>query len=505
MIRTNIVKSICRLKLTLLAQLVLCAVTMVTASAENQSARSTPASLELWEFTAPWCVHCENMTPVVRKLAKQGVPVRQIPIDEYRSLAEQAEVTRLPCFLLVSNGQIIDRKVGLSSEGDLLALYKKHLLHNGIARAKPTNPTIIRGQQAAPRPFSRLGSAITSLADRLSPPPAPFAAIESPLLSASTAPIASIPRTPTTVATAIDLVKTDTEDPVTKALNATVLLRIEDPQGVSLGTGTIVDIHENEALVLTCGHIFRDSEGKGAITCDLQGQHSRKDVPGQLISYDLKRDIGLVSLRAGQNIQPIQIAGPGYQAREREGVFAIGCSQGAAATVIRNQIIAVNRYNGPANLVVGGRPINGRSGGGLFSQSGRLIGVCNAADTEEDEGLYAALGPIQAELDDAGLDFVYRRASPTNRPFTGLAAAEVNPPSSDSIRPSEGPVSDAEVICIVRPKASGDDAGKAYVLDKPSAELLSQLSKELSKRGAHQFTGSQQPRVRPHSVESQLP
>ena len=48
-------------------------------------------------------------------------------------------------------------------------------------------------------------------------------------------------------------------------------------------------------------------------------------------------------------------------------------------------------------------PQVGRSGGGLFTADGLVIGVCSAADRQQHEGLYASLGAIHAELEHAGL------------------------------------------------------------------------------------------------------
>ena len=53
------------------------------------------------------------------------------------------------------------------------------------------------------------------------------------------------------------------------ALQATVRVRVTDPDGTSKGTGTIIDLHGDEALILTCGHIFRASQGSGQIEVDL--------------------------------------------------------------------------------------------------------------------------------------------------------------------------------------------------------------------------------------------
>lgn len=491
---------------------------------------------ELWEFTAPWCASCESMNPVVQQLADEGTPIRQIPFDDYRELAKQANVTSLPCFLVVSNGKILNRKTGAATKRELQSLYQSAA--NRQPDPQRSAPTVIRGQQAPPRPFGRISEALNSLTGRVGgnrdsvafpsrphagqiPTPRFLATAETPRLHPDFDPIATASTIPPLAATPLAPLATPSQasprefpnrsappltpkmtrgaDPVRQAMDATVRIRVEDPDGVSLGTGTIIHLHEDEALVLTCGHIFRDSAGKGAIYCDLQSTGSPQRVPARLVRYDLQRDIGLISFRPGHPVQPAQVLGPGYTPRVGEPVFAIGCNQGAAATVIENEILNVNRYHGPANLVVGGRPIDGRSGGGLFSRSGALIGICNAADPEADEGLYAALGPIHAVLDASGLDFVYQNSTPdtvplashtTTAPRNTAAVPESVDPNSASL--TDGP-GETEVICIVRPKNSRNDPGKAYVLDRPSKELLGKLSEELGKRGPHQFTDARLP------------
>src|SRR6185369_6092068 len=56
-----------------------------------------------------------------------------------------------------------------------------------------------------------------------------------------------------------------------RLLAATVRIKIDDGGSQSVGSGTIIDSRSGEALVLTCGHIFRDSGGKRPITVDLFG------------------------------------------------------------------------------------------------------------------------------------------------------------------------------------------------------------------------------------------
>ena len=50
----------------------------------------------------------------------------------------------------------------------------------------------------------------------------------------------------------------------------------------------------------------------------------------------------------------------------------------------------MNKFQGAPNLTVAGQPVQGRSGGGLFSSEGYVIGVCNARDPQEQQGLFAA-------------------------------------------------------------------------------------------------------------------
>ena len=81
----------------------------------------------------------------------------------------------------------------------------------------------------------------------------------------------------------------------------------------------------------------------------------------------------------------------------------VGCSGGDDPTARGSRITAIDKFVGSPNLQVAGQPEQGRSGGGLFTSSGLVIGVCNAADPTDDEGLYAALTAVHAELDRAGL------------------------------------------------------------------------------------------------------
>ena len=154
--------------------------------------------------------------------------------------------------------------------------------------------------------------------------------------------------------------------------------------------GTVVDVHGEEALVLTCGHLFRESQGKGRILIDRFDATVVQPTTGSVISYDLDLDVALVTMKLTRPIQTAKLAPAEYKAQKSEGVFSIGCNHGEAPTVMNGEVNQIDRYLGPPNITASGRPVDGRSGGGLFNRAGQLIGVCNAADPEFDEGIYAA-------------------------------------------------------------------------------------------------------------------
>jgi S1-C subfamily serine protease len=190
----------------------------------------------------------------------------------------------------------------------------------------------------------------------------------------------------------------------------------------SWGTGTVIDCRQGEALILTCGHIFRDSEGQGRIEVDLFAADGPRGVAGQVVCWDLRRDLALVSIFTDAPLEAVRVGTADRRVQPGESVVTVGCNGGADPTIHQSRITAVDKYLGPANVQVAGQPVQGRSGGGLFAIDGTLIGVCNAADPADNEGLFAALPAIHEQLEEAGLAFVYRNVYPSGG-LDGLAAA----------------------------------------------------------------------------------
>lgn len=507
---------------------------------------------QLYHFTSEACPACRQVEPTVAELESRGVPIVHVDANQRREWTQQANVTALPTFIVVSNGHEVGRLVGVVPFRELSELYLRAVDDGTRARpsdstptqatpARPSQPqradavarrtppphppgvpsaTTVRGQNRQQiRPAGRLAKALGGLTASTSQgvrcdrcegecqcQPGTSCqingscSVSEPTRAATTRQKSTKIR-PASFAAPIPVNgRRPTRDlgvvPVDSAIAATVRLKIVDELGQSFGTGTIIDVHKKEALVLTCGHIFRDSEGNGRILCDSFADGATPGIVGKLISYDLRRDIGLVSFRPGVSVHPVPVGGVGQRPKDGEAVFSVGCNRGADPTVIENEIIAVNRYHGPPNLVVGGRPVDGRSGGGLFDAQGTLIGVCNAADPEYDEGLYAALGNVHAELDSVGLGFVYRKQQSSFAAATNTFTT-TSPPSEQAFESGVPPrrfeaKSTPELIASLR---SRDDPNTRteIVIERPSPELLNQLTLEANRRGPHRQTQLQVP------------
>ena len=70
----------------------------------------------LIDFTADWCGPCQEMKPIVRQLQAAGYPVREVNVDRDRALAAKYRVTSIPCFVMVVDGQEVERQVGATSQ-----------------------------------------------------------------------------------------------------------------------------------------------------------------------------------------------------------------------------------------------------------------------------------------------------------------------------------------------------------------------------------------------------
>ena len=398
---------------------------------------SLPCGAEtvLLDFSSSSCMPCRQMRPVVRQIKAAGYQVHEISIDRQPQVATKYRVDRVPTFIVVTDGVEAARLTGTTSFSQL-----KQMLDRGGA----TQPLASQSSSQAPIvPLGETPAAGPPSQDLSTPQPGRILAIQNPnpALHRQTPPAANPfgQASHGQAATGAGSV-----NDVKRLIEATVKISIKDPDGTSVGTGTLVDARSGEALILTCGHLFRSSGGKGPITVTLYqmgaaGAEVRTSLSGNLIEYDLDRDLALVSVRPDVPVNPVKIGTQDTGFSDGDGVTSVGCNTGHNPTAVSSRIVSINRYQGHPNLEVAGAPIEGRSGGGLFNAQGQLIGVCYAADPQSDEGLYASLPSVHQKLDEMKLAMIYqdRPAEPRTpappEPQTLLAAHEESTPGDTRV------------------------------------------------------------------------
>ncbi|WP_254512200.1 trypsin-like peptidase domain-containing protein [Anatilimnocola floriformis] len=480
---------------------------------------SADADTVLVQFHSTKCGPCRAMHPVVEQLNAAGYPLQKVDVDEQPQYAEQFKIRSLPTFALFSRGREVNRVEGSSNFNELSGLFHS-------VGYRPSGAT----QQVAAQPPAAQQPLTNSEVQYTSAPAGPVQQQPSQMAQMQPAPAnynAPVAQPAARGAAGIS--------PQQRAGWATVRLKVEDSRYSDFATGTIIDCHEDEALVLTCGHVFRDSKGQAKITVDLFAPGATRPVEGTLLTYEAEdRDIALVSIHPGVAIEPAPIAPAGYAVQPRDRVFTIGCDKGAAPS-LRNSFITPNRYMGAPRFTADGAPVEGRSGGGLFTESGLLIGVCNSANAKENHGLYAALATVHGQLDQMNLSAIYQKdagkvaaasfeqsiAPPAPAPLPNMPATMPNslsatmprnnvatmprnnvatmprnnvatmPPANyaaPTAPPSLAGQDDSEVIVIVRSKSNPAKQSEIFMLDRPPAEVIRilQTDARLAPRGSSQ-------------------
>ena len=410
----------------------------------------------LLDFYADWCGPCQRMMPVVEELHRAGYPVRKVNIDREPGLARRFRINAVPTFVMIVNGREVDRIVGPASLDQLRLL----------CRLAPQQPP---SSAATHIPAQTTASTVEGACTVSSQSPSSRAGLQRRSLPPFD------PQSRFAAPTEEDLIA------------ATVRIRIEDPRGRSTGSGTIIDARGGEALIVTCGHLFRESKGQLPIQVDLFGPQPVENLPAQLIHYDEKLDIGFLSIRPNRPVVVARVAPPGYPLAVGDAIYSVGCGEGQAPTVWKGRVTAIDKYLGPANIEASRAPVVGRSGGGLFSSEGFLIGVCNAADPPLDEGIYLALREIHRSLDRLNLAMVYRTDGTPVAPATLVQAAPPPAPARSAGEPSSKiPSPDGEAPKVAN--VVSEIAGETQRTSVAGPDSRPAASQELPTRSPEEMT-----------------
>ena len=75
----------------------------------------------LVDFNANWCGPCKMLKPILEEVASNNENIKfvSINIDDCDELAEEYNVSSIPCLVVFDKGNEVKRNVGLISKDDL--------------------------------------------------------------------------------------------------------------------------------------------------------------------------------------------------------------------------------------------------------------------------------------------------------------------------------------------------------------------------------------------------
>ena len=369
-------------ELPLIVALVSC-VFLLPTGVFGQNSQSSPSAC-LYFVTQQSCPPCRQMDPVIEGLVSQGYPVKTVHLENNLAWAQWANVRSTPTVVMLdSNERIVKRFSGViggevlrswfANAGVRPAVEKQSRLPQGLARhfELPNQSTVQAG-----------GSVSDSFSEGTAIPRNSYERL---------------------------------------ALRSTVKISLNVPSQsyVDYASGTSIYSNGDTSLILTCGHLFRESNGAGQISVIASGEDgSAREFDGSLLAWDANnRDIALVRVQHPGFTLPVNpIAPRSTNNFESDNLFTLGCDYKNAATlgetyngirqtgptIRQTKIKRRSNYNGVYKFDIAGSPVQGRSGGGLFTKSGELIGVCNARICDVDEGIYTGLDSVYWVIDKAG-------------------------------------------------------------------------------------------------------
>ncbi|MFH1300490.1 MAG: trypsin-like peptidase domain-containing protein [Planctomycetota bacterium] len=472
----------------------------------------------LLDFTATWCGPCQKMSPLISRLKREGFPIKKVDVDQEPELARRFNVSSIPAFVLVVEGQEVARSVGSTTESSLRRMLAQipssekqqpansdkenqmiFAANENKASSSADTPIQLTQNQTKPEKKSR-GFSIPFFGNK-SKDADESVAVEEPVIRAQFGESAGD-----------HLPEMQLQPTINDWRVSTVRIRVKDRKGMDLGSGTIIHSAVGRTLIVTCSHIFSELKNDSVIEVDVFQGDKHETYVGTLVRYNLEADVGLISIPTSNAVPAAKVAGIEYQVKAGDVVASIGCNGGEFPTLEKIQVTELNRFLGPDNIECTGMPVQGRSGGGLFDRSGRLVGVCFAVDKEDKRGLYAGLPVVHKLLDDSQLTALYKQSDiPESAPETKLAMADVREemrsepnqelldefleramPSQSVTAPTTGnpdlsqlqaaldQAGEAEVVCIIRPLNKPQSASRVVIINKASSKFVSYLSGEVS-------------------------
>lgn len=81
----------------------------------------------LVDFWASWCGPCRMMLPIIEEIEKENgdCKVCKVNIDEEPELAWKYQIMAIPTMLVMREGKVVDRIIGVQKKEDILKAVQK--------------------------------------------------------------------------------------------------------------------------------------------------------------------------------------------------------------------------------------------------------------------------------------------------------------------------------------------------------------------------------------------
>ena len=343
--------------------------------------------VELLDFTASYCKPCQQMLPILKRMQSDGFPVRQVDITENPELARQYRVEAVPSMILLVRGRETKRFVGLTEE----SLLRRSL--NDAARQVDKENRAAEAQRAAiaepaaPVPEvseKSSGKSLGYLFEKMFPRWGQAA--QEPIIRGQSPELPGDRR-------GQELAAVATVRVTVEGTTADEGLKVRET-----GTGTIIHSAAGESVILTCSHFFQGLDVKSTrTTVEAFTGGEAQQFPAQVIMGNHRLDLAILKIQPGRILPAISLAEEVPELTAGEELVSFGCDAGAEPSKLSVTLVDQDRYDGPGNLICSKAPASGRSGGGLYTAAGQLVGICSCANRNLAEGLYMSRGAV-AEL-----------------------------------------------------------------------------------------------------------
>jgi len=76
----------------------------------------------LLDFWAEWCMPCKMFLPIVEEIANEesSIKVGKVNVDSEMELASKYQIASIPTLVLIKNGEVLTRIVGMKSKEEVM-------------------------------------------------------------------------------------------------------------------------------------------------------------------------------------------------------------------------------------------------------------------------------------------------------------------------------------------------------------------------------------------------